>query len=204
MRPMSAADPACGRGGASALWQEGWYRCARQLRSPNFSARPPEVRLDLIVIHSISLPPGEFANGNVQALFTNQLDWNAHPYFAAIKGLEVSAHFFISRLGELWQFVSCDSKAWHAGQSVFRGRKHCNDYSVGIELEGLEGDSFEQMQYETLAALCTAISGHYPIKHVTGHEQVSVGRKFDPGAQFNWPHLNDALGSAPGCSPANP
>jgi N-acetyl-anhydromuramoyl-L-alanine amidase len=128
---------------ARALWQGGWYRCARQLESPNFGLRPENAQIDLVVVHSISLPPGEYGNQNVQRLFTNQLDWEAHPYFAGIRGLQVSSHFFVSRSGELWQFVSCDARAWHAGESSYRGRSNCNDDSVGIELEGLEGGGFE-------------------------------------------------------------
>ena len=121
------------------LWQHGWYRHARALPSPNFGPRPANTAIDLIVVHSISLPPGEFGGDHVQALFTNTLDWDAHPYFQTIRGLEVSAHFFIRRDGALWQFVSVDDRAWHAGASCFGGRDNCNDYSVGIELEGLEG-----------------------------------------------------------------
>ena len=135
----------------------GWYRHARALASPNFGPRPAGAQIDLIVMHSISLPPGEFGNGNVQHLFTNQLDWEAHPYFQGIRGLQVSAHFFISRNGELWQFVGCDDRAWHAGASGYRGRSQCNDDSIGIELEGLEGGLFEAPQYETLVSLCAAL-----------------------------------------------
>ena len=149
--------------------------------------------VDLIVIHSISLPPGEFGNGNVQRLFTNQLDWNAAPYFEGIRGLEVSAHFFISRTGELWQFVSCNDRAWHAGKSSFDGRDNCNDYSIGIELEGLEGDTFEPAQYESLASLCAVILAHYPVANIAGHEHVAAGRKVDPGPGFDWLLLKRTL-----------
>lgn len=189
-----------------ALWCKGWYRFARAQESPNFASRPDPVAVDLIVIHSISLPPGEFGNGNVQRLFANQLDWDAHPYFQGIRNLKVSAHFFISRAGELWQFVSCDAKAWHAGQSHYRGRDNCNDDSIGIELEGLEGGPFEAPQYETLAGLCAAIMAHYPVVHIAGHEHIAAGRKHDPGAGFDWPLLQRAL-SVPSAylpSPADP
>ncbi len=179
--------------GAAALWQQGWYRYARAMASPNFGARPDQASIDLLVLHSISLPPGEFGNGQVQRLFTNQLDWDAHPYFQGIRGLQVSAHFFITRTGELWQFVSCQDRAWHAGQSSYRGRSKCNDDSIGIELEGLEGGLFEAPQYETLTALCAAVMAHYPIAHIAGHEHIAAGRKQDPGPGFDWPLLKQAL-----------
>lgn len=178
---------------AAALWTNGWYRCARTLASPNFGPRPQDARIDLVVVHCISLPPGEYGNQQVQRLFTNQLDWDAHPYFQSIRGLQVSAHFFISRLGELWQFVSCDAKAWHAGQSSYNGRSNCNDNSIGIELEGVEGESFEALQYETLSALCAAMVLQYPVQHVAGHEHVAPGRKADPGTGFNWLQLQQSL-----------
>lgn len=176
------------------LWQDGWYRYARRLASPNYGPRPAGAVVDLIVIHSISLPPGRYGGDEVQRLFTNALDWNAHPYFKSIEGTQVSAHFYIRRNGELWQFVSCDARAWHAGVSRYRGRENCNDDSVGIELEGLEGDTFEAAQYETLASLCAALAQHYPIQHVAGHEHVAPGRKGDPGPGFQWARLQQNLG----------
>ena len=185
----------------SGLWQRGWYRHARAMASPNANQRPAGAQIDLVVIHSISLPPGEFGNGNVQRLFTNQLDWDAHPYFQGIRGLEVSAHFFISRTGNLWQFVSCDDRAWHAGPSAYRGRSQCNDDSIGIELEGLEGDAFEASQYETLASLCAAIFQAYPVAHIAGHEHIAPGRKLDPGAEFDWLLLQNSLALPDGCFP---
>ena len=175
------------------MWRDGWYRFARTLASPNFGPRPCGARIDLIVIHSISLPPGEFGNGNVQRLFTNQLDWEAHPYFQGIRGLQVSSHFFITRTGALWQFVSCDDRAWHAGESCYRGRGNCNDDSIGIELEGLEGSTFELRQYETLAGLCATLLQAYPIAHIAGHEHIAAGRKQDPGPGFDWPLLQRSL-----------
>ena len=178
---------------ASALWNEGWYRHARVLASPNCGPRPADALIDLIVVHSISLPPGEFENGQVQQLFTNQLDWSAHPYFQSIQGLQVSAHFFITRSGALWQFVACQDRAWHAGPSAYRGRNNCNDDSIGIELEGLEGDCFKLAQYETLAALCAALLQAHPIKYLAGHEHIAPGRKNDPGAGFDWPFLQASL-----------
>jgi AmpD protein len=186
---------------APTLWHKGWYRYAKALMSPNRGLRPDKARVDLIVIHSISLPPGEFGNQNVQRLFTNQLDWEEHPYFQDIRGLQVSAHFFIARSGELWQFVSCDERAWHAGESNYRGRGNCNDDSVGIELEGLEGGIFEVPQYETLAGLCAAIMARYPIEHLAGHEHIAAGRKRDPGPGFDWPFLQRRLAAPDRCFP---
>lgn len=177
-------------------WMEGWHRGAIRQESPNQGERPAgaAMSIDLIVVHSISLPPGEYGNGAVQKLFTNTLDWDAHPYFQTIRGLTVSSHFFIDRAGALWQFVSCDRRAWHAGLSSYRGRAQCNDDSVGIELEGLEGLAFEPAQYETLASLCQDIAARYPIAHIAGHEHIAPGRKRDPGNGFDWMRLHRALG----------
>jgi AmpD protein len=186
------AEPA----GTARLWRDGWYGFARRLASPNFGARPQGALVDLIVVHSISLPPGEYGGDAVQQLFTNALDWDAHPYYKGIAGMQVSAHFYIRRGGELWQFVSCDDRAWHAGASCYRGRENCNDDSVGIELEGLEGESFEAAQYEALAGLCAAIAQSYPVAHIAGHEHIAPGRKGDPGAGFDWALLRRNLGWA--------
>ena len=133
--------------------------------------------------------PAQYGTGCVQQLFCNQLDWDAHPYFQHIRGAEVSAHFFIERSGNVWQFVSCQDRAWHAGQSSFQGRDNCNDYSIGIELEGIEGGLFEDAQYESLQALLAALPEAYPINAVTGHEHIAPGRKADPGAGFDWARL---------------
>lgn len=179
---------------AGALWHDGWYRFARHLRSPNFGPRPAGAQVDLIVVHSISLPPGEYGGDGVQRLFTNTLDWDEHPYYREIRGAQVSSHFYVRRGGELWQFVGCGDRAWHAGASHWRGRDNCNDDSIGIELEGLEGESFEAAQYETLAVLCAAIAQHYPVRHVAGHEHVAPGRKADPGARFDWTALRTRTG----------
>ena len=186
------------------LWHQGWYRFARPLASPNVGPRPAEVPVDLIVVHAISLPPGEFGHGHVQQLFTNQLDWDAHPYFQSIRGLQVSAHFFISRTGELWQFVSGDERAWHAGASAYRGRGNCNDHSIGIELEGLEGGLFELTQYDSLTALCAALLQQYPVAHIAGHEHIAPGRKQDPGAGFDWLQLQTSLGLPDAWFPPSP
>lgn len=168
------------------LWRDGWYALARHTPSPNFGPRPQGAHVDLVVIHSISLPPGVYGGPEVEALFTNTLDWDTHPYFEQIRGMEVSSHFFIRRDGSLIQFVSCDDRAWHAGRSHYRGRDNCNDDSIGIELEGLEGLTFEAAQYSTLRALCEAIATHYPLAHLAGHEHVAPGRKQDPGPGFDW------------------
>lgn len=174
-------------------WEDGWLRQATRCPSPNFGPRPDQACIDLIVVHSISLPPGQYGGQAVQELFTNRLDWDAHPYYQQIRGLEVSSHFYIRRDGELWQFVSCDDRAWHAGRSHYRGRDNCNDDSIGIELEGLEGDTFEPQQYATLAQLCRQLASRYPIAHIAGHEHVAPGRKQDPGAGFDWPLLSSLL-----------
>jgi AmpD protein len=188
-----ATTPAAESSAGGALWRDGWYGFARRLDSPNFGPRPAGALVDLVVVHSISLPPGVYGGDEVQRLFTNTLDWNAHPYFKSIEGLQVSAHFFVRRGGELWQFVSCDDRAWHAGVSHYRGRDHCNDDSVGIELEGLEGEPFEAAQYEALAGLCAALAQRYPIRHVAGHEHIAPGRKQDPGSGFDWAELKRSL-----------
>ena len=182
---------------APGLWADGWYRRARALPSLNFGPRPAGTAIDLVVVHSISLPPGRFGGDEVQALFTNTLDWDAHPYFQQIRGMEVSAHFYVRRTGALWQFVSVDDRAWHAGRSSFRGRDNCNDYSVGIELEGLEGGRFTARQYARLAALVRSLRARYPIAAVTGHEHVAPGRKHDPGPGFDWARLRQALDHQP-------
>ena len=183
------------------LWQDGWYRFARHLKSPNYGDRPEGCLVDLIVLHSISLPPGQYGGDEVQQLFTNQLDGSLHPYFEQIRNLQVSAHFYIRRNGELWQFVGTGQRAWHAGQSCFHGRDNCNDFSIGIELEGLEGDPFEAAQYESLAALCAALGQCHPRLQVAGHEHIAPGRKSDPGTGFDWPHLVKMLGWDLTCFP---
>ncbi len=185
----------------AGLWEQGWYRFARRMPSPNCGPRPEGAQIDLIVLHSISLPPGVYGGNQVQELFTNQLDWTQHPYFKSIEGLQVSAHFYIRRNGDIWQFVSCDARAWHAGVSHYRGRDNCNDDSVGIELEGLEGDTFTAAQYETLQALCPALAQRYPIAHVAGHEHIAPGRKADPGPGLDWALLQHTLGFASQCFP---
>jgi N-acetyl-anhydromuramoyl-L-alanine amidase len=175
-------------------WDGGWWRAARRIDSPHVGPRPPGAVVDLVVMHSISLPPGHYGGDAIKQLFTGRLDWDAHPYFAQIRGLEVSAHFVVRRHGELLQFVSCDERAWHAGRSHWQGRDNCNDFSIGIELEGLEGDTFEPAQYDTASALLRAIAGRYPVRHVVGHEHVAPGRKMDPGPGFDWDLLRQRVG----------
>jgi AmpD protein len=178
---------------AGASWRDGWWAAARACPSPNFGPRPAGVEVSLAVVHSISLPPGEYGGTAIEALFCNQLDPQAHPYFAGLKGLRVSAHFVIRRDGEAVQFVSCDQRAWHAGVSNWRGRDNCNDWSIGIELEGLEGQHFEHPQYRQLACLLRALGGHYALDEVVGHEHIAPGRKHDPGAGFDWALLRGLL-----------
>jgi len=176
-----------------ALWRDGWYRFAAPCPSPNFGPRPDGTTIDLIVLHCISLPPGQYGGPEVLQLFTNQLEWQQHPYFQSILGLTVSAHFLIRRDGCLVQFVSCNQRAWHAGVSSYRGRANCNDDSIGIELEGLDGALFEPAQYVTLRALCAAILQQYPIDYIAGHEHIAPGRKQDPGPGFDWKRLQNDL-----------
>ncbi|AKJ27741.1 1,6-anhydro-N-acetylmuramyl-L-alanine amidase AmpD [Caldimonas brevitalea] len=185
-------------------WQQGWWRHARRVASPNFGPRPLAAAIDLVVIHSISLPPGRYGGPEIEQLFTNRLDWNAHPYFEQIRGIEVSSHFVIRRDGELIQFVSCDDRAWHAGRSTFQGRENCNDYSIGVELEGLEDHPFTGPQYVALVSLLTALRDHYPIEHVAGHEHIAPGRKRDPGSAFDWSALVLSLAWPTRCFPFLP
>lgn len=179
-------------------WYAGWWSAARPCRSPNFGPRPPGVPVSLLVVHSISLPPGEYGGPAIEDFFMNRLDWRVHPYFETIRGLQVSAHFVVRRSGEVVQFVSCDRRAWHAGQSSWRGRENCNDYSIGIELEGLEGEPFEAAQYDALVALARAIASRYPVHAAAGHEHIAPGRKQDPGAGFDWDRLRSGVAAGGG------
>ncbi|QGZ62365.1 1,6-anhydro-N-acetylmuramyl-L-alanine amidase AmpD [Paraburkholderia acidisoli] len=168
----------------------GWVSGARRLPSPNFEARPPGAVPSLVVVHNISLPPDVFGGPEIADLFLNRLDCDAHPYFDAhLRGVRVSAHFVIHRDGALEQFVSCDERAWHAGASNFFGRERCNDFSIGIELEGSDTTPFEAAQYATLAALVTALAKRYPVQALAGHSDIAPGRKTDPGPHFDWPRL---------------
>lgn len=170
-----------------------WLDGVRRVPSPNCDARPAGIVVDLVVLHSISLPPGSYGGDAIERLFTNRLDWDAHPYYATIRGLRVSAHCVVRRDGEVLQFVSLDDRAWHAGESAWQGRERCNDYSVGVELEGLEGEPFADAQYERLPALLAAMRAHRPLAWIAGHEDVAPGRKFDPGPGFDWRRLAASL-----------
>ncbi len=176
------------------VWRDGWWAGAQGVVSPNFGPRPPGTAITLAVVHSISLPPGVFRGNDVPRLFTNRLDWDEHPFYQGIRGLQVSAHFFVRRSGRTLQFVSCEQRAWHAGVSIWRGREDCNDWSIGIELEGLEGGCFEPAQVRQLGRLLQAVSRRYPVTEAVGHEHVAPGRKADPGAGFDWRALQRALG----------
>ena len=189
MKRPAPAPPA-----ARPAWRGGWLQAARRIDSPNFGPRPAGLAIDLVVVHSISLPPGEYGGDAIERLFTNRLDPGAHPYFEALRDLRVSAHFVIRRDGALLQFVSCLRRAWHAGASSWNGRAGCNDFSIGIELEGLEGDTFEDAQYERLERTLIALRGRYPVGAVAGHEHVAPGRKHDPGAGFDWARLRRCEG----------
>ncbi|MDR2219268.1 MAG: 1,6-anhydro-N-acetylmuramyl-L-alanine amidase AmpD [Methylobacillus sp.] len=165
---------------------DGIMPAARQIASPNCDARPAGMAVELVVIHNISLPPGEFGGDGVIQLFTNSLDPNEHSYYQEIHQLKVSSHFFIRRDGVLIQFVPCAQRAWHAGVSQWRGRERCNDFSIGIELEGDDHWPFEEAQYATLEKLLAALKAAYPITDVVGHSDIAPGRKTDPGAFFDW------------------
>jgi len=157
-----------------------------QIPSPNFDARPAGSPINLLVVHSISLPPGEFGGPAVIEFFLNRLNHSVHPYFEQIRGMEVSTHFFIRRSGELIQFVPCMHRAWHAGRSTWKGRERCNDFSIGIELEGTDDAAFSGSQYEQLAQLTRELQRAYPIQDIVGHSDIAPDRKTDPGVGFDW------------------
>ena len=169
---------------------------ARNCPSPNHDARPEDPLPSLVVLHGISLPPGEFGGHEIEQLFQNRLDWDAHPYFGEIRGLEVSAHLLIRRDGEVVQFVPFTHRAWHAGESCFRQRRRCNDFSIGIELEGEDETPYEDAQYETLCAVLDAVMKAYPAitaRDIAAHSDIAPGRKTDPGPAFDWQRLYDGL-----------
>lgn len=177
----------------AVVGDDGWVRGLRRVDSPNRGPRPAGATVDLVVVHSISLPPGVYGGDAIERLFTNTLDCDAHPYYDRLRGLHVSAHFVVDRAGIATQYVSVDERAWHAGASAWRGRPDCNDYSVGVELEGLEGGTFEAAQYTTLAVLLRALHRRHALAGVAGHEHVAPGRKQDPGPGFDWPGLRRRL-----------
>jgi len=169
---------------------------ADYILSPNMDDRPEGAEINLLVIHSISLPPGEYGGNSIEQLFTNSLQPNAHPYFQEIHQLEVSAHVLIKRDGSVIQFVPFDKRAWHAGESCYQGNECCNDFSIGIELEGTDTDPFENRQYETLVELVKALCEYYPsitTQRIAGHSEIAPGRKFDPGSGFDWNKLSSLL-----------
>jgi len=161
----------------------------RIVDSPNCDERPAGVEVSLVILHSISLPPGEYGGDSIERLFTNCLDPQAHPYFQEIRGLKVSSHFLIRREGEVVQFVPVERRAWHAGASAWRGRSRCNDFSIGIELEGTEDDAFTDAQYRALTSLLKELRTRLPLRDVAAHSDVAPGRKTDPGARFDWARL---------------
>ena len=171
---------------------EGLLPGTRYIASPNCDERPAGP-IDLVVIHNISLPPGDFGGAWIVDLFTNRLDPAAHPYFETISDLKVSSHFLIRRDGEVIQFVPCSKRAWHAGASNWCGREHCNDFSIGIELEGCDDQPFEDAQYAKLVELISALKRVYPIRDVVGHSDIAPGRKTDPGPCFDWSRIRQVV-----------
>ena len=171
----------------------GWYCKATLCPSPNHDDRPPDTAISLLVIHNISLPPGVFGTDCVSDLFLNRLDCHAHPYFDRLRDLRVSAHFLIARTGKVTQYVSTLARAWHAGESVFKGRQRCNDFSIGIELEGTDFDAFTPEQYKALTALTLALQARHPLTDVAGHQHIAPLRKTDPGPFFDWSGYRDQL-----------
>lgn len=177
---------------------KGWVTDAKVCRSPNYNERPAGVTVSLLVIHNISLPPGCFDNHYIECFFQNSLPSDDHPYFESIKDLQVSSHFLIKRTGEVVQFVSCDDRAWHAGVSEFEGRDNCNDYSIGIELEGADDVEYTDSQYEKLSELTLAIQNTYSminIDRIVGHQDIAPGRKTDPGSAFDWSAYRESISS---------
>jgi len=168
---------------------DGWLAAARKIPSPNQDARPENTAIELLVIHNISLPPSQYGGNGVVQLFTNCLDPEEHPYYREIYQRKVSAHFLIRRDGTLIQFVACQQRAWHAGVSTWQGRENCNNFSIGIELEGSDFETFEPEQYEVLNQLITAMEDTYPITGIVGHSDIAPGRKTDPGDFFDWSML---------------
>ena len=175
-----------------AIDKAGFAISAQFIASPNFDTRPLN-ELSLIVIHNISLPPSQYGGNGIVELFTNQLNPDEHPYYAEIYTRKVSSHFLIRRDGKLIQFVSCLNRAWHAGVSIWQDRERCNDFSVGIELEGSDFDTFEPAQYLTLKTLTTSLVNNYPIKAIVGHSDIAPNRKTDPGPYFDWAQVDTII-----------
>ncbi len=178
------------------LIDSGWLSTARRVESPNHDARPQGCGIDLLVVHAISLPPRQYGGPEIEAFFCNCLAADEHPYFAAIADVRVSAHFLVRRDGELVQFVRLDDRAWHAGESCFDGRERCNDFSIGIELEGCDNELYEAVQYEQLVELSYALMDRYPgisPERIVGHCDIAPGRKTDPGQAFDWNYFRRLL-----------
>ena len=171
----------------------GWLSGVHRIASANHDQRPPATKIELLVIHNISLPPDQFGGPGIAKFFTNQLDTGAHPYYAQLQGVKVSSHFLIRRDGEIVQFVPCRQRAWHAGASSWQGRSRCNDFSIGIELEGSDYVPFTDRQYAALARLTRRLQREYPICSVAGHSDIAPGRKTDPGPYFDWPRYRAAI-----------
>ncbi|HEY3075722.1 MAG TPA: 1,6-anhydro-N-acetylmuramyl-L-alanine amidase AmpD [Burkholderiales bacterium] len=169
------------------------FTADRVVESPNQDERPPGTEITLLVVHSISLPPGEYGGDAIERLFTNRLDPDAHPYFREIAALRVSSHFLIRRDGELVQFVPVARRAWHAGVSSWRARERCNDFSIGVELEGMDDAAFADAQYVRLTELIHCLQAALPLRDIAAHSDVAPGRKTDPGPGFDWPRLFAAL-----------
>ena len=169
--------------------KKGFLRKVTQISSPNCDTRPDNCIINMLVIHNISLPPNQYGGNGIVELFTNQLNPNEHPYYAEIYTRKVSSHFLIRRDGDIIQFVSCLQRAWHAGVSAWQGRERCNDFSIGIELEGSDFEAFEPKQYQALIVLVNALKNGYPIQHIVGHSDIAPGRKTDPGPYFDWNQL---------------
>lgn len=175
---------------------EGWLQQARKVSSVNCSPRPPGCDPELLVIHNISLPPGCYGGDCIERLFTNCLDWDEHPFFEEIRDIEVSAHLLIQRDGQLLQFVNLLQRAWHAGQSCYQGRENCNDFSIGVELEGTDEDPYTDAQYAILAAVTVALVDYFPtmdVSRIVGHSDIAPGRKTDPGPAFDWQRYRSEL-----------
>lgn len=172
---------------------DGWGSQVTRMPSPNCDVRPAGTDISLLVIHNISLPPGQFGGGYIAELFTNQLDCDIHPYFEQLRPLRVSAHFLIRRDGAVVQFVSANQRAWHAGVSSFAGRERCNDFSIGIEMEGTDFEPYTPAQYASLLELTAALQSRYPVLDVVGHEHIAPGRKTDPGPFFDWRYYRQEL-----------
>jgi len=178
---------------ADTIDKDGWLTGARRVLSPNCDERPTVTPISLIVVHAISLPPGQFGGRGIEQLFTNSLDPEEHPYYREIRALRVSSHFLVRRDGEVIQFSACSSRAWHAGVSTWQGRERCNDFSIGIELEGCDEQDFEAEQYDVLAKLIAILRRSYPITDIVGHADIAPGRKTDPGPHFEWQRLRDLI-----------